>query len=73
MTSPLHALENAVFSEALKRLLSDAELPAVWIIGDNWLAYYGCDDWRIGPDEPATSAEVSELIHRAHGDIQLVR
>lgn len=41
--------------------------PLTFVIGDVWVVYGGSDKWLIGPDEPATTDQVRELMVLAGG------
>jgi sarcosine oxidase gamma subunit len=63
---------SPLLMEAMKRLLCwDGKWPIIWVIGDIWVAHLGPDEWTIGPDEPATTAQVRELLIRANGAYEL--
>jgi len=58
--------------EAMTRILCwDGKWPIIWVIDDTWVAHFGQDEWTIGPDEPATTAKVRELLIQAKGVYEL--
>jgi hypothetical protein len=58
--------------ECMRRLLtSGAIYPIRWAVGDSWVEY-GLNGWSIDADEPATAAQVRELVVRAGGVVELL-
>jgi murein tripeptide amidase MpaA len=45
----------------VSRMLLNQPLRITWQIGDAWVTYDG-DQWFIGPDFPATTAEIHALV-----------
>lgn len=58
--------------EAMSRLLDlNGKWPITWVIGEEWVVFYGMGQWTIGPDDPATEDQVRELLVRASGQFDL--
>lgn len=60
--------------DVLLPLLVEAEMrlcdpKGKWPI--TWVVHDGFSQWRIGPDEPATDANITELLVRAGGVYEL--
>lgn len=63
---------NPLLIEAMTRLCSnDGKWPITWVIGNTWVIHHGFDEWTVGPDEPATTAQVRELLIRSGGVSEL--
>lgn len=63
---------DPLFLEAGMRLITgEGKWPITWLVGDAWVVDYGCGEWTIGPDEPATTGQVRELMISAGGVFEL--
>ncbi|MCP1476270.1 hypothetical protein ABIA54_004884 [Pseudomonas sp. EB276 TE3739] len=61
-----------ILLEAMKRLCTwDGSGPITWVIGDTWVVHHAIGEWTIGPDEPATSEQVRELMVQSGGVFEL--
>ena len=58
--------------EAITRLCRlNGKWPIKWVIGDKWVIQHGFDEWTIGPDESATTAQVREVFVQSSGVYEL--
>jgi len=63
---------NPLLIEAMTRLCSwDGKWPITWVIGDDWVIQHDLDEWTVGPDEPATTAQIRELLIQSGGVYEL--
>jgi hypothetical protein len=61
-----------ILMEAMNRLLSwEGRWPITWVIGDTWVVHHGIGEWTIGPDHPATTEQVRELMIKSGGVFEL--
>lgn len=57
-----------LYAAAVTRLIQAHRVwPLTFLIGDAWVVCRGSDEWLIGPDEPATTDQVRELMAQAGG------
>lgn len=54
---------------AMYHLLDPTTPPVLWEVGDTWVRFEN-GEYTIGADEPATFAQVKELISEADGQAQ---
>lgn len=71
MANPISDPLQPLLEEAVWRMLVDDNGPITWIIGQEWVVFHGADSWSIGPDEPATSDQVRDLLVRSTGIYEL--
>lgn len=72
MANPISDTLQPLLAEAVRRMLVADDGPIIWVIGQEWVVFHGADSsWSIGPDEPATSDQVRDLLVGSAGIYEL--
>lgn len=71
MANPIPDPLQPLLAEVLRRMLVTGDCHTTWVIGREWVVFHGNDSWSIGPDEPATSDQVCDLLVRSAGIYEL--
>ena len=54
-----------------RRVQADDYRDITWSIDQEWVIQHGNDSWSVGPDEPATSDQVRDLLVSSDGVYEL--